>query len=253
MLPPMNWRATAFTLSPLPAACRPRPLSVASSKSLWLVFDHRADRSVAMMDDGRAYWNRHARNYDRSMALLGKPLPRMLTLVAEAVSGLDRVLEVAAGTGLVTAAIARSARQVIATDYAPEMVAALKERVRRTNLANVRCERADVYALSFQPASFEAVVAANVLHLVPDLPGALDAFRRQLEPGGRLVVPTFCHDETALSWGVSRVLALTRFPGERRFRFATLHSALESAGLEVTRTELISGVIPIAYAEGVFR
>ena len=39
-----------------------------------------------MANDGRDYWNWHARNYDRSMALLGSPLPRMLALVEEAVS-----------------------------------------------------------------------------------------------------------------------------------------------------------------------
>jgi hypothetical protein len=27
-----------------------------------------------MSDDGRTYWERHAKNYDRSMALLGGPL-----------------------------------------------------------------------------------------------------------------------------------------------------------------------------------
>ena len=206
-----------------------------------------------MVNDGRDYWNRHARNYDRSMALLGGPIPLMLALVEEAVSSLGRVLEVAAGTGLVTVAVARKARQVVATDYAPEMVAALERRVRKANLVNVRCEQADIYALAFEPAGFDAIVAANVLHLVPDLPGAIEAFRRQLKPGGRLVVPTFCHDETALSWAVSRVLALTQFPGQRRFRLATLHAALESAGMEVTRTQLIPGPIPIGYVEGLFR
>jgi phosphatidylethanolamine/phosphatidyl-N-methylethanolamine N-methyltransferase len=202
--------------------------------------------------DGRDYWDRHATNYDRSMALLGRPIPRMVELAAEAVLGAPRVLEVAAGTGLVTRGLAGSAVEIIATDYADAMVAKLEARVREAGLANVRCEQADLYALRFEPGSFDAVVAANVLHLVPDLPGALAALRKVLKPDGRLIVPTYCHDETMLSFVVSRVLAITGFPGHRRFTAQSLRDALESAGLEITRAETVPGLIPIGYVEGTF-
>ncbi len=200
--------------------------------------------------DPRGYWERNAHRYDASARMLGKPLPRMLELVGETVAGVGRVLEVAAGTGIVTGAIARSATEVVATDYASAMVDVLERRVRAEGLANVRCEQADLYDLAFDDASFDVVVAANVLHLVPDLPGALAAMRRVLGPGGRLVVPTFLHDETAVSWLVSRALALTGFPGQRRFTSRSLRESLESAGLGISRFETIPGPIPIGYAEG---
>jgi ubiquinone/menaquinone biosynthesis C-methylase UbiE len=199
--------------------------------------------------EDRAYWNHHAKRYDRSMKVLGGPLPRVIELAADAVRGAPRVLEVAAGTGLVTAAIARAAQEVVATDYAEAMVSALAARVAREGLANVRCEQADLYALRFEPRSFDAVVAANVLHLVPDLPGALAALRRVLKDDGRLVAPTYCHDETRLSRLVSRALALTRFPGHRRFDRRGLERALEGAGFRVVRAETVPGVLPIGYVE----
>lgn len=201
------------------------------------------------IDRDRAYWERHAKNYDRSMALLGRPIPRMLVLVGEAVRGAERVLEVAAGTGLVTTTLAREAKEVVATDYAAEMVTMLEAKIRDEGLTNVRCEQADLYALSYQPRSFDVVVAANVLHLVPDLQGALVALRRMLKPGGRLVAPTFCHDENRLSRLVSRVLALSRFPGHRRFTTQTLRESLGAAGLRVGRGETLPGLLPIGYIE----
>lgn len=205
-----------------------------------------------MTDSDRSYWDKHAKNYDRSMSLLGGPIPRMVELAGEATRGLGRVLEVAAGTGLVTPALAAGAGEVIATDYSAAMVAALEQRVRDAGVANVRCERADLYALRFDAGTFDAVVAANVLHLVPDLPGALAALRRVVRPGGRIVVPTFCHDETGLSWVVSRALAVTGFPGHRRFTSKSLRQAVEDAGVRVTRAEVLPGVIAIGYVEGTF-
>lgn len=200
----------------------------------------------------RRYWERHVRNYDLSMRLLGRPVPGMLALIKEAVSGAECVLEVAAGTGLVTPVLARAAREVISTDYAAAMVERLARRVTDEALHNVRCEQADIYALRFEPASFDAVVAANVLHLVPDFGGALASLRRVLKPGGHLIVPTFCHDETGLSWLVSRGLAVTGFPGHRRFTFRSLRASLEQAGLRVERSTGLPGLIPIGYIDGIF-
>ena len=204
---------------------------------------------MSSTDQDRGYWERHAKNYDRSMAILGRPVPRMVELAAEAVRGAPRVLEVAAGTGLVTLALARSARELVATDYAAAMVSTVESRVRSEGLTNVRCEQADLYTLRFEPASFDAVVAANVLHLVPDLAGALAAMRRVVRQGGRLIVPTYAHDETALSWTLSRLLALTGFPGHRRFTASSFKAALEAEGLRVSRSDTLPGVIPIAYVE----
>lgn len=201
---------------------------------------------------GRAYWDRHAKNYGRSMALLGGPMPRMVALAAEAIDGSGRVLEVGAGTGLATSALARHAAELIATDYSAAMVATLESRVRTEGLSNVVCEQADLYALRFSDASFDAVVAANVLHLVPDLASALEALRRVLRPGGRLVVPTYCHAETRLSRLASRAIAVTGFPAERRFTARSLSESLEAAGLRIGRAETLPGLIPIGYVDGSF-
>lgn len=203
------------------------------------------------MGDGRGYWDRHARHYDRSMLILGGPLPPMVGLVSEATRGLGKVLEVAAGTGLVTAAIAAGASEVLATDYSTEMVAELQRRVQRAQLTNVKCEQADLNALPYPSSAFDAVVATNVLHLVPNLSQALAELRRVLRRGGTLLAPTYCHDESVPSRLLSRVLAMTGFPGERRFTSGTLRRAVEEAGFRITRAELLRGLLPIGYVEAV--
>ena len=105
------------------------------------------------MSDDRSYWERHARRYDRSTRFLGRPLPRALALAAAAVLGRADVLELAAGTGAFTAAIAPEVGALIATDYAQAMVDAL---------------------------------AQLVLHFVGDPAAAARELRRVVRPGGTI-------------------------------------------------------------------
>ena len=204
-------------------------------------------------DRERHFWDRKAPQYDGvAKGVLGRPLPRVLELTASAVSAGDTVLEVAAGTGLLTAAIAPRVRQVVATDYAEGMLAILRERMKSAGISNVEAARRDIYALGYAACSFDVVVAGNVLHLVPDLERALDVLCHVLRPGGRLIAPTFVHDETALAWVASRVLAnVLGQPMHRRFTTASLRRALEEHGLRITRAETIPGLIPIGYVESV--
>jgi ubiquinone/menaquinone biosynthesis C-methylase UbiE len=185
------------------------------------------------------------------MLLLGRPMPRTIELTMAELQGTGDVLEVAAGTGLLTLPVARVARRVVATDYSDGMMGVLQQRVREAGLTNVECSRQDIYALGFPPASFDAALCANVLHLLPDLPGALAALKAVLRPGGKLVAPTFCHAETRLSRAFSRLMALTGFPGERRLSSRTLRDALEGAGFQVTRQETLPGLIPMGFVVGV--
>ena len=93
---------------------------------------------------------------------------------------------------------------------------------------------------------------AMYIHLVPDLERTIDALCHVLRPGGKLITPTLVHDETALAWVASRVLAnVLGQPMHRRFTTASLRTALEQRGLRIARAETIPGIIPIAYIESV--
>lgn len=196
-------------------------------------------------DAGRSYWERHAKNYDRSMRLFGGPVPAMVDLVAQAASGAREALEIGCGTGIVTAALARSAEHVVATDYSSRMLATTEARLRREGLTNVELAEANVEALPYADGRFDVTVAANVLHLVPDVARALREMRRVTRDGGLVVVPTYCHAETRRSRLVSRLLAVTGFPGRRRLTLVTLRGIVSDSALRVEKDELLRGILPI--------
>ncbi len=104
------------------------------------------------------------------------------------------VLEVGAGWGELAARIANDGvRRVVPTDLSPRMASLARGR----GLAPVL---ADVQALPFPDAAFDAVVANAMLYHVPDLDRGLDEIARVLAPDGRLVATTFAPDHLAEVW-----------------------------------------------------
>jgi SAM-dependent methyltransferase len=99
---------------------------------------------------------------------------------------LTRVLEIAAGTGVVTRALASalpSHVSLVATDLNPAML----ERAAAVGTSrHVTWRQADAMRLPFRDGSFDAVVCQFGVMFFPDKPQAFTEARRVLAPGGLL-------------------------------------------------------------------
>jgi len=94
-----------------------------------------------------------------------------------------RVLEIAAGTGVVTRALvdALPDADIIATDLNPAML----EQAQSVGTARpVQWRQADAMALPFADGEFDAVVCQFGVMFFPDKPHAFAEVRRVLKPGG---------------------------------------------------------------------
>jgi SAM-dependent methyltransferase len=97
------------------------------------------------------------------------------------------VLEIAAGTGISTAAL-RQALPPATTITATDLNAAMLE-IAQTKISagNVRFQTADAMALPFADAAFDLVVIQFGVMFFPDRPAAYAEARRVLKPGGTLL------------------------------------------------------------------
>jgi ubiquinone/menaquinone biosynthesis C-methylase UbiE len=113
--------------------------------------------------------------------------PYAADLVARAAAlGSRRVLELAAGTGAVSHALAAALpdARILATDLNPAMLAVAAARGAAPNLA---FEPADAQALPFPDGGFDLVLAQFGAMFFPDKAGAWREARRVLSPGGTLL------------------------------------------------------------------
>ncbi|NML44518.1 class I SAM-dependent methyltransferase [Ramlibacter sp. G-1-2-2] len=99
-------------------------------------------------------------------------------------AGPRRVLELAAGTGVVTRQLAvmlDGSAEIVATDLNPAMI---EEAARIGTARPVQWRPADAMQLPFDPASFDAVVCQFGVMFFPDRPHAYAETRGVLRPGG---------------------------------------------------------------------
>ena len=110
--------------------------------------------------------------------------------IVRAAGGVPRLLEVGAGTGASTAAILDriGAAEYVYTDVSPRFLAHGEARFGSRPGISFRVFDAQRDSDAIAPASFDAVLAANVLHATVSLRDTIGRMRRLLRPGGVLVV-----------------------------------------------------------------
>jgi SAM-dependent methyltransferase len=110
------------------------------------------------------------------------------------------VLDIGCGPGTITADLARlvAPGQVVGVDAAGEVVAQAEAYASQLDLANLRFEVGDLFALRYGDASFDVVHAHQVLQHLVDPAAALIELRRVLHPGGILAARD--SDYSAFTW-----------------------------------------------------
>ena len=102
----------------------------------------------------------------------------------------DVCVDLGAGTGFVTMALAPRVASVLAIDISPAMASAVEERAADAGLENVSAEVADLKDVLLPPAQTDLIVSNYALHHLADADKRALAERaaQSLRPGGRLVI-----------------------------------------------------------------
>ena len=143
-----------------------------------------------------------------------------------------RILEIGAGTGRLTAALAeRAAAKVWAVDPSPEMLAV----ARRKAPGRVAFKQARAEALPFKDDWFERAVAMLVVHVL-DRPRAFAEVHRVLGAEGRLAIATFDPGHIRGYWLNEYFPSIARIDLARFAPAEVLTGELRAAGFAAGRT-----------------
>lgn len=195
----------------------------------------------------KTFWDRIAGAYDLAERLNAKAMHRMVGAIQRMVPARAAVLECAAGTGMISAALAPQVRSVCCTDLSLAML----DRARRKCLGrgNVTFAARDLTHLPEHDGMFDAVIAANVLHLLDEPQNAVRELYRVTKPGGVLILPTFLQGEMSASFGAAvRLYRVLGFAPRYEWTDPAYTAMLCAAGMDHMVYWTIPGRCPIGLA-----
>jgi ubiquinone/menaquinone biosynthesis C-methylase UbiE len=157
------------------------------------------------------------------------------------VTGVDRVLDTATGTGFLMEALSRTAKEVVATDLTTEMLLHARRIV--GHRSNIGFARADAENLPFRDGCFDMVSCRIAFHHFPHPQRALSEMARVCRRDGRVVIAdVVSSDDKARSEFHNRMERLFDSSHVKAYRVSELREMMQGTGLAVAKAELRSNV-----------
>ena len=191
-------------------------------------------------------WDLYAPIYERAMRSDQKTYQKMYDRIPKVIQG-KVVLEIATGPGLLAKHVAHAANRMIATDFSDGMI---REAKKGEYAKNLTFEVADATALPYADNSFDVVIIANALHIVPNPEKALSEIDRVLKDDGILIAPNFVEHSvgfTSKLW--SGILKLAGVKFEHQWSAKEYLHFLQSHGWRIVHTETLAARITLEYTE----
>jgi ubiquinone/menaquinone biosynthesis C-methylase UbiE len=179
----------------------------------------------------------HARAYVESAVHAGgADLAALAGLAAKARPG--RALDLGAGGGHVSYALAAVCGSVAAVDLSDDMLVAVAAEASRRGLRNVETVRASAEALPFPDAQFDFVASRFSAHHWRDAAAGLREARRVLRPGGQAVfIDIVSSGAPSLDIHLQAVELLRDLSHVRDYSLAEWTAMLDQAGFAVQSVE----------------
>lgn len=140
----------------------------------------------------KKFWNNVAKLYTPIQERRNRKLYHELCeVISKSLDKSMQVLELACGTGQLTFPLCKKVASWDATDFSEKMI---QEAQVRAHSFPVTFSVQDATNLPYEDESFDAVVIANALHIMPSPEKALTEIWHVLKKEGLLIAPTFVYD-----------------------------------------------------------
>ncbi len=181
------------------------------------------------------FWNRVASLYGGFMKSNNALFMRGAEIIAPYIEPNGSILELACGTGQYTSLLCQRAARWVATDFSPTMVAKTRE---NCHFSSLEFGVEDATQLSYPSESFDVVLIANALHIMPDADAALREILRVLKPSGTIIAPTFTYDKAPPRFRMA-LLSSLGFKTYNRWQSEELSSYISMRGFKVTHCTML--------------
>ena len=184
------------------------------------------------------FWDRIAARYARKPIADEAAYATKLEMTRKYLREDSEILEIACGTGGTAIEHAPYVARVLATDVSAKMLEFGRERAEAAGVENVTFRQAAAEDIDAEDASFDAVLALSLLHLLDDRLPVLANIHRWLKPGGTFVSSTAVLGDTMRWFRFIGPLGhkLGLIPKVHIFTRGELEASITDAGFEIVES-----------------
>lgn len=197
----------------------------------------------------KSFWERTARFYDAAVKKGDEADKEAADYIRGFLPPNCRFLEAACGTARFSCALAASVSHASCCDYAENMVQQAQKKAKRMRLTNLDFSVQNITALKYADNSFDVVLAANVLHLLPKPEEAIREMTRVVQPEGFLVIPNYVNGESGRAGRhFLNIIGSLGFRPENEWTQKQFLKFLSDCGLEVLESRMFASRQPLCVA-----
>lgn len=136
-----------------------------------------------------AEWDKNPMHWDRSEAIANE-IKTMIPLNKDM-----KALEYGAGTGITSFLLKDYLREITLMDNSTEMVKVMNEKIRATNVKNIKALNFDLEHHDYKEETFDLILTQMVLHHVNDIETIIKRFSKLLNTGGYLAIADLLEED----------------------------------------------------------
>ena len=191
------------------------------------------------------FWERFAKFYGPFMSKNKDLYHELCVRIHKGLRKDMTVLELACGTGQLSFPLAKYVRFFRATDFSPAMI---REAKKHPIPPQLHFSIANAVSLPFHDDSFDVVIIANALHVMPHPERALKEIHRVLKKDGILYAPTFLQGTTKLARLRIKFLNLLGFRTYHQWSEKQFSKFISEHGYTIKECSVIkSDLLPLCY------
>ncbi len=192
------------------------------------------------------FWDKASKNYDKTEERFEYIHSKSRENAKKYFNSSDIVLDYGCGTGTISCEFSNQVKEIHAIDISSEMIEIAKKKAVAGQVENVHFAQTDIFDERYKEASFDTVLAFNMLHTVSNPQEALQRIRELLKPEGLFISVTPCLRDK-MSFAVNAQIQLVRILCKtgiipipiRRLKSSELDGLLADEGFKSIETEEI--------------
>ncbi|BCL72135.1 hypothetical protein TUMSATVNIG1_41020 [Vibrio nigripulchritudo] len=187
------------------------------------------------MKNAKDFWNKSAPKYAKRKVRDEAVYQKKLAITQDYFDKDWNVLEFGCGTGTTAITHAPFVNHILAIDIAETMLEIARDKAQQADVENIEFKEGTLASAGLQPASFDAVLGLNVMHLMENLEDEVKRVYGLLKPNGIFVSSTALIGQLNMLWQlvIPAMQRLNLAPYVNRFTKDELCTILLNAGFSI--------------------